>query len=95
MALDPIFSDPPHVDAKALIADLTYRNAAYNVLYRLGFTSLTVPTFTPGAAEWWLARCAEVEAGDRSTDIHRLLAEKVPAYQLKAAVQLLREGGAR
>jgi len=72
-----------------LVNDLGYRNAAYNILYRLGYTSETVPTFTPGAARWWLALCKEVLEGSRSTALHVLIAEKVPEYQLADAAKLL------
>jgi hypothetical protein len=72
-----------------LLNDLTYRNAAYNILYRLGFESTTVPNFTPGQAEWWLDRCAEVLHGTGTTALHLLLKEKVPLYQLNHAAELL------
>ncbi len=59
----------------ALVDDLTLRNRAYQALYALGETSLTVPTLRPGEALRWVVLAQEVLAGDRTTEQHNQLAK--------------------
>jgi hypothetical protein len=60
-----------------LVDDLTLRNRAYQALYLLGDNPSTVRTLLPGEAAMWVGIAREVEAGDRSTDVHRRVAEAV------------------
>lgn len=60
-----------------LLDDLTLRNRCYQLLYLLGDNPSTVRTLLPGEAAMWVGMAQEVEAGDRSTDVHRRVAEAV------------------
>jgi hypothetical protein len=65
------------ISAAALLDDLTLRNRCYQLLYLLGDDPSTVRTLLPGEAAMWVGIAREVEAGDRSTDVHRRVAEAV------------------
>jgi hypothetical protein len=69
-----------------LLNDLALRNRAYNLLYSLGdYTSSNVPTLAPGEAARLILAAHEAQHGDRSTVLHRRIAQ-LPAHQLHYAV---------
>jgi hypothetical protein len=76
-------------DAAGLLDGLTNLNAAYNILYRLGYVPVNVPALTFDGARFWLELCAQVEAGDLSTDLHQLIAAKVPQHDRQRAAAML------
>jgi hypothetical protein len=69
--------------ASAVVADLTYRNRAYQLLYALGAEPATVETLEPGAAEQWCQIAREVLNGLRTTQLHRRIAFAVPVATLR------------
>ena len=72
-------------NAAAVVADLTYRNRAYQLLYALGAEPATVETLKPGAAERWCQIAREVLEGMRTTQLHRRIAFAVPVATLRYA----------
>ncbi len=69
-----------------LLDDLALRNRAYNLLYALGdYTWSNVPTLKPGQAAHLILTAYEAQHGDRSTELHRRIAQ-LPAHQLAYVV---------
>ena len=75
-----------------LLNDLTLRCRGCNLLYALGdYTSSNVPTFAPGEAGKLVLAAHEAMHGDRSTPLHRRIAELAPGVVEYAATGRIRE----
>jgi hypothetical protein len=71
------------VTPQAIIENLSIKNRAYNLLYALGQSPESVRTLDIDETYRLINLAKEVHEGQRDTYFHRLIAERVPAHQLR------------